>query len=270
MSLVRAKLVATGIHFALSTVLIGAVTLLLFQLWYPWPLWKILDAPGMLLIAIGVDLVIGPLLTAVVYKPGKRTLKMDLTVIVMLQLAALGFGVHTMAQARPVYVLASFDRFEIVSAYQLVEKELADGDAQWRNLSWTGPKYAGIRLPTALEQVDAFFEAVAGNDLHFRPRFYKDFEPAWRILSVRCTKISEGRCELIAHYRGVFWKVVADDQGRLIDVIGKDVDNLVTWRPNAPQPSEPRQTLPFLQQQPFIPIQPAAPPPAAPEDPPSD
>lgn len=257
MSLARAKLVATGVHFVISAVVLGLVTLLLLQLWYPWPLWKLLDAPGMLMIAIGVDLIIGPLLTAVVYKPGKRTLKMDLTVIALLQLAALGFGVHTMAQARPVYVVASFDRFEVVSAYQLVEKELADGDARWRDFSWTGPRYIGIRQPTALEQVDAFFEAVAGNDLHFRPRFYTEFDPAWRILSVRCTDTGDGRCQLIAHYRGTFWKVIAEEQGRLVDVLGKDVENLVNWRPNAPQPREPRQNLPFLQQQPLLPLQPA-------------
>lgn len=259
MSLIRAKLYATSIHFVISAIVLGAVAVLLLQLWYPWPLWKLLDAPGMLMIAVGVDLIIGPLLTALVYKPGKRTLKLDLTVIALLQLAALGFGVHTMAQARPVYVVASFDRFEVVSAYQLVDKELADGDATWRELSWTGPRYIGIRQPTPLEQVDAFMEAIAGNDLHFRPRFYAEFEPAWRILSVRCVD-HQGHCQLVAHYRTQFWKVIVDGQGRLIDVLGKDVDNLVNWRPNAPQPREQNPSLPFLQQQPLLPLQPATPP----------
>lgn len=246
MSLARAKLVATGIHFALSAVVLGAISVLLLQLWYPWPLWKMLDAPGLLLIAIGVDLVIGPLLTAVVYKPGKRGLKFDLTAIVMLQLAALSFGVHTMAQVRPVYVIATPHRFEVVSAHQLTEKELADGDAQWRELSWTGPRYVGLRNPTPLEQMDAVVEALAGNDMHLRPRFYGEHGSAWNVLSARCQDPGDGRCQQIAHYKGVFWNVIADADGRLTDVRGQDLDGVLNQPLNAPPPEPTQPTLPFL------------------------
>lgn len=256
MSLIRAKLIATGIHFALSAVLLGSVALLLFQLWYPWPLWKILDAPGLLLIALGVDLVIGPLLTAVVYRPGKPTLKFDLTVIVLLQVAALAFGVHTMAQVRPVYVIAGPHRFEVISAHQLTDKELADGDAEWRTLSWTGPRLAGLREPTPLERMDAVVEALAGNDLHLRPRFYTDFESAWNVLSARCQDPGDGRCQLIAHYKGTFWNVIADTEGRLIDVLGQDLDGVLNQPLNAPPPP-PQPTLPFLNEPPAAPAPPA-------------
>lgn len=240
MSHVRAKLVATGIHFASSAVLLGAVALLLFQFWYPRPLWEILDAPGLMLIALGVDLVIGPLLTAVVYKPGKRGLKFDLTAIVLLRLAALAFGVYMMAQVRPVYVIATPHRFEVVSAHQLTEKELADGAAQWRELSWTEPRYAGLREPTQPEQLDAVIEALAGNDMHLRPRFYTDLDSAWSVLSKRCQDPGGARCQLIAHYKGTFWNVIADADGRLIDVLGQDIDGVLNQPPNAPPP-EPGQ-----------------------------
>jgi hypothetical protein len=253
MPLVRAKLLAAGIHFALSIVVLGAIAVLLLQLWYPWPLWKMLDAPGMLLIAIGVDLVIGPLLTAVVYKPGKPGLKFDLMAIVLLQVAALSVGVHTMAQARPVYVAATAHRFEVVSAHQLQEKELADGDAMWREFSWTGPRYVGVRQPTPLEQMDAVVEALAGNDMHIRPRFYSNFEPVWSVLSVRCEKADDGRCRLIAHHKGTFWTVIADADGRLVDVIGQDLDGALNQPLNAPPPAEPPPSLPFLQTQPAVP-----------------
>ncbi|MCU0756899.1 MAG: hypothetical protein MUE46_17605 [Xanthomonadales bacterium] len=236
MSLVRAKLYATGVHFLLSALVLGAVALLLLQLWYPWPLWKILDAPGMLMIAVGVDLIIGPLLTAVVYQPGKRTLKFDLGVIVLLQIAALSFGIHTMAQARPVYVVAVVDRFEVVSAFQLTEKELADGDARWRAFSWTGPRYVGVRPPLPEEQENVFFEAVNGNDVHLRPKFYADFSTSWEKLAGRC-KDADGSCELTAHYRGVLWRVLVDPQGRLIEALG--VDNTTAAAPSTPPESNP-------------------------------
>ncbi len=44
------------------------------------------------LLLLLIDVVLGPLLTLIVYKKGKRTLVMDLAVIAALQLAALTYG----------------------------------------------------------------------------------------------------------------------------------------------------------------------------------
>lgn len=41
-----------------------------------------------------VDLVMGPLLTLVEFKPGKKSLKFDLTAIALLQAGALLYGLH--------------------------------------------------------------------------------------------------------------------------------------------------------------------------------
>lgn len=216
MSLARAKLAATGIHFALSALVIGAIALLLLQLWYPWPLWKMLDAPGMLMIAIGVDLVIGPLLTAVVYKPGKPTLKFDLAVIVLLQIAALGFGVHTMAQARPVYVVALPERLDVVAAFQLDAADLAAAP-EWSELPWTGPRYVGTRLPGAAERQE-LMDVLGVKDISSMPKFYVPFEQSWRLLSSYCDRAADGRCRLLANTSRGYRYVVVDDQGRLVDL----------------------------------------------------
>lgn len=216
MSLIRAKLYATSIHFVISAIVLGAVAVLLLQLWYPWPLWKILDAPGMLMIAVGVDLIIGPLLTALVYKPGKRTLKMDLSVIALLQLAALGFGVHTMAQARPVYVVAMPERLDIVAAFQLDATDLAEAP-EWRELSWSGPRYVGTRLPNANER-QQLMELLGVKDVSTLPKFYLPFDQSWRLLSTFCDRSGDGRCKLLASTPRGYRHVVVDDQGQLIDV----------------------------------------------------
>lgn len=216
MTLVRAKLLATAIHFGLSAIVLGAVALVLLQLWYPWPLWKMLDVPGMLLIAVGVDLVIGPLLTALVYKPGKRTLKLDMAVIVLLQIAALGFGVHTMAQARPVYVVALPERLDVVSAFQLDAADLEAAPA-WADLSWTGPRYVGTRLPTASERQE-LLNLLGLKDISSLPRFYVPYEQSWRLLSTFCDRSGDGRCKLLANTARGYRHVVVDDAGRLIDL----------------------------------------------------
>ena len=46
----------------------------------------------LILLMIGVDVVIGPLLTLIVFDPKKKHLKFDLVVIAALQLAALAYG----------------------------------------------------------------------------------------------------------------------------------------------------------------------------------
>jgi hypothetical protein len=216
MSLVRAKLLATGIHFALSAIVLGAIAVLLLQLWYPWPLWKMLDAPGMLMIAIGVDLVIGPLLTALVYKPGKRTLKLDLSVIVLLQVAALAFGVHTMAQARPVFVVAMPERIDVVAAFQFDSADLLAAP-EWGALSWTGPRYVGTRIPNAAERAE-LMDLLGARDISSMPKFYVPFEQSWRLLSTYCDRSGDGRCKLLANTSRGFRLVVVDAQGRLVDL----------------------------------------------------
>lgn len=238
MSLARAKLVATGIHFVISAVVLGLVAVLLLQLWYPWPLWKMLDAPGMLAIAIGVDLVIGPLLTAVVYKPGKRTLKLDLSVIALLQLAALGFGVHTMAQARPVFVVAMPERLDVVAAFQLDAAELA-ASPEWGTLSWTGPRYVGTRLPTAAERQE-LMDQIGIRDTSSMPKFYVPYEQSWRLLSTYCDRSADGRCRLLASTSRGYRYVIVDDEGRLVDLSAESADPstpAATASPTAPRPS---------------------------------
>jgi hypothetical protein len=70
-------------------------------------------------IAVGVDIFLGPMLTLVVFKHGKKGLKTDLTVIALLQIAALAWGVHLMYQERPVFLAFAGDRFGTVTKGQI-------------------------------------------------------------------------------------------------------------------------------------------------------
>jgi len=92
---VRAKLQATGIHllFSLLLVLVGFALLLM---WYPaWLFWSD-GGIQVLWLLVGVDLILGPALTFVVYNPTKsvRERVLDLSLIVVLQLGAFGYGMY--------------------------------------------------------------------------------------------------------------------------------------------------------------------------------
>lgn len=166
------------IHFVASTFVALLALGLVFGLWYPHPLQKAAGVTMLYLLLIGVDLVIGPLLTLVVYKPGKKSLKFDLATIICLQLAAMSYGLWSVAEGRPVWLIFSIDRFDLLQAYQVDTRNLAQAKPEFRDLSWVGPRWAAAPRPVDVEQDRAaLFEAVFGGvDLSQRPDLYTPLE----------------------------------------------------------------------------------------------
>lgn len=114
---------AALIHLALSIAVFSAVIVPLLMLWYPPPLFFSDGGWNVVQIAAGVDIVIGPLLTLLVFKSGKKGLKFDLCVIAVMQVAALAWGVHLMYQQRPLLLAFAEDRFSTVTLGQLFESQ---------------------------------------------------------------------------------------------------------------------------------------------------
>ncbi|HWT14265.1 MAG TPA: type IV pilin accessory protein, partial [Patescibacteria group bacterium] len=93
---------ASAGHLGFSVVLGLAVFALFRFLWYPDALFTLAGAGKLLLLVVGIDVVLGPLLTLIVFHPAKKSLIWDLAIIVAVQFGALGYGVWVMAQSRPV------------------------------------------------------------------------------------------------------------------------------------------------------------------------
>jgi hypothetical protein len=53
---------------------------------------------------VGIDLILGPLLTFIVFNPKKSSLKFDLSIIALVQTAALIYGTWTIHQSRPIAI----------------------------------------------------------------------------------------------------------------------------------------------------------------------
>jgi hypothetical protein len=118
---------AASIHLGIST-LIGAVAAaLMLGMWYPPPFFRAAGADELILLLVGVDLVIGPLLTLIVFRTGKRGLKFDLAAIGTFQAAALLYGLFVVLQARPVFLVAAVDRLVLVAANKISDADLAQG-----------------------------------------------------------------------------------------------------------------------------------------------
>ena len=169
---------ASAIHFLLSAAIAGALVALMLLVWYPWPLFELAGGSGLVLILVGVDVVLGPLITLVIFKAGKKGLKFDLAVIAMLQLSALAYGVYAVYVVRPAYIVFNADRFDLVAAIDLDPLDLAKVTRmQFKHPPVDGPHYAAAIQPKDPAEKQKIFElALAGKDLQLFPQHYVAYE----------------------------------------------------------------------------------------------
>jgi len=170
---------ASGIHVLLSCVVVGAVLVFMMTVWYPWPLFELAGGAGLTVILAGVDVTLGPLITLIIFKSGKKGLKFDLAFIAAVQATALVYGVHVVYLVRPVYLAFAVDRFVLVTAKDLDPNDLAQAtDPRYQRLPLGRPQYIAAVLPTdPKERSDVLFSGVAGKDVELFPKYYAPYEP---------------------------------------------------------------------------------------------
>src|SRR5690349_3518054 len=110
---------AASIHSLFSLIVAAALGWLLLGLWYPPPYFHAAGADELMLLLVGVDLAIGPLLTLIVFRSGKRGLRFDLTAIAVLQTAALIYGLSVVLKSRPIFLVSAMDHFVLVAANEI-------------------------------------------------------------------------------------------------------------------------------------------------------
>jgi hypothetical protein len=164
---------AAPIHLAISAVIASAVFGLMVFLWYPKPFFAAAGGTMLLVLLIGVDVVLGPLLTLLVYNPQKKSLKFDLMAIAALQITALVYGGWIMFNARPVYVAYAGDRFELVEAQAIEPGDHARAPPAFRDMPLNGPVIVGTKFPTNEAEQDMLRRAVmVGGSIGVFPQHY--------------------------------------------------------------------------------------------------
>ena len=208
-------------HLGISAVVAAAIVAVMMLVWYPNPWFAAAGGGTLLLLLVGVDVILGPLLTFIVFNPAKKSLVYDLAVIVMLQVAALIYGVHVMAAARPAFIVYLRGGFDVVTANDVVSEGMAEAPlAEFRTLSWTGPRLAAARIPADPGlQLKIGMEAMAGGpDFTAYPRYYIPYGTAAREAA--------GRGQPLANFARTS-TANADAVAKLVRSSGKSVDDLV-------------------------------------------
>ena len=136
-------------HLLLSAAIGAAVLAAMILVWYAPPYFEAAGGNDLVLLMVGVDVTLGPLLTLAVFNPAKGIgkLRFDLAVIACCQVAALAYGVHVMYVARPAYLVFAVDRFDLVMNNMLFDGELAKADPPWNGRPAGRPPTIGARRP---------------------------------------------------------------------------------------------------------------------------
>ena len=182
---------AAAIHLAICTI-VGTILLGLFWfVWYPQPLFRAVGGQDIFLMLLAIDVILGPMLTLVVFKSGKKSLKSDLAIITIVQVAALIYGAWTLLAGRPVYVAALGHRFDVIQANQVEQSDL---DASGKSLPSWGPQWVGIKEATdRKERERILFSALSGADYGQMPQYHSPLEPMRDELLQNAKPISELR-----------------------------------------------------------------------------
>lgn len=214
----RASLRATAalLHLLGSLLVAALAAALAFFVWYPHPYGLLSGGLHLFLILVSVDVVCGPLLTLVLFNPGKprRELVTDLGLVVLIQLAALGYGLHTVYEARPLFLVHEVDRFRVIALPDYGDVDVSEAmgrlDPALRPRPFKGPVTVGLRDPKdAQERQAVMFESLAGGrDYAQRPEFYVPYDTAYQ---AKALARARPLAAFVARYPGT-----ADAAGQLL------------------------------------------------------
>ena len=133
-------------HLLLSLGILVALSAFIAFVMFPGALFTSAGGIEGFKIIAGVDMVLGPLLTLVIYnraKPIKELLR-DLAIIGAIQIAALSAGMYVVHNSRPAAVTYAFDQFYTTKANEFD----ADNSVRPDELNWFTPAYFNLQLPS--------------------------------------------------------------------------------------------------------------------------
>lgn len=179
---VPARLKAAGIHLSLSLVIFAVALYLILFHWYPGFHFTVDGGWRGVRIMAGVDLVLGPLLTLVIFNPFKarRLIAFDLGCIAVAQLAALAWGFYAVHGQRPVAVSYYEGAFLSLTAAPLaIEKQPADYANQFSDRR---PPLVYVDPPKDdQEEARAAMQELFGQvGFHEDPFFFRRFDEHWQ------------------------------------------------------------------------------------------
>lgn len=160
-------------HLFVSILIALLVVGIVFFIWYPSPLAIAVGVGQIFLMMLVIDVIVGPILSFLVYKENKPSLKFDLIVVFSVQLLALVYGLYSIGQGKPAWLVYNVDRFELVRKNEVEKSYIAQVLPQYKYPSWFKPRYVAVELSKdAKTRNDDLFIELAGISIAQRPERY--------------------------------------------------------------------------------------------------
>ncbi|MBT4162864.1 MAG: hypothetical protein HOC70_04980 [Gammaproteobacteria bacterium] len=185
------RFTATFYHFIISLAVFVFLAYLIVIVWYPDFFYTIDGGWEGMRIIIGVDLVLGPLLTLIVFKAGKPGLKFDLVTIALFQASCLLAGIYVVYNERPLFFVYYEDHFYSASGDTFLRYNQLVPDPS--EFSDTSPAMVIAKLPdNPIEEAN------------LRSILFKDgiplwvYKPSYELLENHMDQVMEGEISLDA------------------------------------------------------------------------
>jgi len=208
-------------HLLVSLSVASVLASVVFFVWYPQALAYASGVGEIFLLLVGVDVVLGPIIMLIVFNPEKKELKRDLSIVVMVQMAALFYGMYAVFLARPVYLVFNADRFDVVYASDITEDNLiaAGIESRW-GLPMLGPDIVAAKLPSdpILAQKIMFDAITTGEDIQYKPQHYIPYSELESVIKYQMQSIEKLK-EINLDHLGDVEALMAEYQSRGIAYI---------------------------------------------------
>ncbi|MEE9302841.1 MAG: TfpX/TfpZ family type IV pilin accessory protein [Thiotrichaceae bacterium] len=171
------KLKASLTHLLISIVVVSALLAFVFLYWYPGVLAEVSGLKQVVIIMVAIDLVLGPLLTFVVFKPKKPKLAFDLAMIGLFQISALVYATFVIYEGHPLYVTYAVDRFIVITANEVDPNQATLNIFKKSKLA--GPDLAFAKQPEDSKEAERIMFNVmieGGPDIDKRPNLYEPLD----------------------------------------------------------------------------------------------
>ena len=165
-------------HFSCSFLFAIVFFAFILLVWYPAPLAKGLNIAPILWMLLIINIIIGFFLVFIVYKENKKSLKFDLSVIVVSQILAFIYGAFNIFQSRPVWLVSYGHQFELVRSNDVVNDKIALADFEYQSKPLWGPKFVSIKTAKSSKEHNQYLfdEVDKGLLIAYHPERFQSIE----------------------------------------------------------------------------------------------
>ena len=174
----ESRFTAFVVHLLLSLVIFASLFAFTYFVLLPGFLFYSEGGITILSLIGGIDVILGPLVTLIIYKKTKPSLKFDLSIIALLQIAALLYGLHALWSVRPLAVFYAKGQYHVTYQDTFTKPTYSDISKN-EYLNRLKPPTLAISVPNADSNLTAqsFAHVISTGTSYFaQQNLYQDYQ----------------------------------------------------------------------------------------------